>query len=262
MAKSLIEHVKDYNDVIERKIARLEARAVVLEGEIEKLEAGYEEALGRADVEGAVAKRCEADKKARILEKVDADIEESEDFSIKSTVLDTHNTMLNDLRKSGGARKAWGEWSMNVSISRTGDNKGASSTVKLPLGRMSTEKRNSLRANLPYNAWELLTADGKTKALEKEKDRRKALIAAGKEVIDLRESLGGNKRRYPQQEDEKTPGRVFTHKEIRALYAGARSFFAETLIYYEYPTKIIYAVTGLSRFMQEQFSEKLEELQG
>jgi hypothetical protein len=240
MAKSLIEHVNDYNDVIERKIARLEARGQKLEAEIEELEAEYEEEIkaleaeyeteelaeiDRGSLDQAVAKRCKSEKKQKILGKVNTDIKNTNPFVIDSALLERHNSTLLRLRKvGGGARKAWGGWSTTVPSE--------------PLGRMSSEWRDSIRA-------------------EEEERREK-----GEAPRDLRKLLGGNKRRVPEQtykgDDEKllakSKGKVFTHKEIRALNAGKRRDFAQMLIDSEYPPKIIYDVTGLSRFMQTQFA--------
>ena len=240
MAKSLIEHVNDYNAVIERKLARLEARGQKLEAEIEKLEDGYEEEIkaleaeyeteelaeiDRGSLDEAVAKRCESEKKQKMLGKVNQDIEDTDPFVIDSELLSEHNSTLLRLRKDGGgARKEWGGWSTKV--------------PREPLGRMSSEWRDSIRAE--------------------EEERRER----GADPRDLRKLLGGNKRRVPEQtykgDDEKllakSKGKVFTHKEIRALNAGERRAFAQTLIDFEYPPKIIYDVTGLSRFMQTQFA--------
>lgn len=245
MAKSLIEHVNDYNAVIKRKLARLEARGQELEAEIEKLEDGYEEEIkaleaeyeteelaeiDRGSLDEAVAKRCKSEKKQKILGKVNQDIEDTnefvidpkseEEYGIDSDLLRKHNDELLRLRKKrGGARKAWGEWSTRLPKNK-------------PSGRMSNEWRDSIRA-------------------EEEERREK-----GQEPRSLRVLIGGNKRRYPEQKYEgaESKGKVFTHKEIRALNAESRRDFAQALIDSEYPPKIIYDVTGLSRFMQTQFA--------
>ncbi len=47
-------------------------------------------------------------------------------------------------------------------------------------------------------------------------------------------------------------GRVFSKKEIRKLERVQRRDFALRLIEADYPPKIIYAVTGLSKYMQEK----------
>jgi hypothetical protein len=234
MAKSLIEHVNDYNNVIERKIARLEARGQKLEAEIEELEAEYEEEIkaleaeyeteelaeiDRGSLDQAVAKRCKSEKKQKILGKVNKDIEDTEPFVIDSVILERHNSTLLRLREvGGGARKAWGGWSTTV--------------PREPKGRMSSEWRGSIRAE--------------------EEERRER----GEEPRDLRGLLGGNKRRVPEQTYEGEEGKVFTRREIRALSAEDRYNFTQALIDSRYPPKIIYDVTGLSRFMQAQFADE------
>ena len=238
MAKSLIEHVKDYNDVIKRKIARLEARGQKLEAEIEELEAAYEEEIraleaeyeteelaeiDRGSLEEVVAKRCESEKKQKMLGKVNKDIEDTNPFVIDSELLSEHNSTLLRLREvGGGARKEWGGWSTRLPKNK-------------PKGRMSSEWRDSIRA-------------------EEEERRRPTKQYPQGQYRDLRTLLGGNKRRVPEQTYEGEEGKVFTHKEIRALNAGKRRDFAQMLIDSKYPPKIIYDVTGLSRFMQTQFA--------
>jgi len=239
MAKSLIEHVNDYNAGIQRKLARLEIRAEILEDEIEKLEDGYEEEIkaleaeyeteepaeiDRGSLDEAVAKRCESEKKQKILGKVYKDIEDTNPFVIDSAILEAHNEELLRLREvGGGARKAWGGWSTKV--------------PSKPKGRMSSEWRDSIRA-------------------EEEERRRPTKQYPQGQYRDLRKLLGGNKRRVPEQTYEGEEGKVFTRREIRALSAGDRHDFAQALIDSEYPPKIIYDVTGLSRFMQTQFADE------
>lgn len=234
MAKSLIEHVNDYNAGIQRKLARLEIRAEILEDEIEELEAEYEEEIkaleaeyeteelaeiDRGSLDQAVAKRCKSEKKQKILGKVNKDIEDTEPFVIDSVILERHNSTLLRLREvGGGARKAWGGWSTTV--------------PSKPVGRMSSEWRDSIRAE--------------------EEERREE----GEDPRDLRKLLGGNKRRVPEQPYEGEEGKVFTRREIRALSAEDRHDFTRALIDSKYPPKIIYDVTGLSRFMQARFEDE------
>ena len=244
MAKSLIEHVNDYNAGIQRKLARLEIRAEILEDEIEKLEDGYEEEIKALEAEyeteepaeldrglhlllsldEAVAKRCKSEKKQKILGKVYKDIEGTEPFVIDSDLLRKHNDELLRLREvGGGARKAWGGWSTTV--------------PSKPVGRMSSEWRDSIRA-------------------EEEERRLPTKDYPQGQYRDLRKLLGGNKRRVPEQPYEGEEGKVFTRREIRALSAEDRHKFTQALIDSKYPPKIIYDVTGLSRFMQARFADE------
>jgi hypothetical protein len=212
MAKSLTEHVAAYNLKIDKKIARLEKRILEVEADVDSAQEEYEAALAVADVELAAEKRSEFDRLNRILEKVQDDLADTVQFEAPDLM--SLEIRLDDLRRLGGARKAWGEWITVVPME--------------PRGRMSTERRDEIRQN--------------------EEEWR----SEGNSPRDLRKQLGGNKRRFPQQEHPRVAGRVFTHKEIRALEAENRRSFAIDLLENEYPAKVVYDVTGLSKFMQDK----------